>query len=99
MPRMESASFKELACSGALDEISNSENGEAIERYIRGKGLVREGKTCRAVLFVIYQTTRFGPQNGFRLALILEGVTPENVREQLKGAVEQDAAEYVVVKP
>lgn len=96
---MDSASFKELACSGAFDEISNSENGEAIERYIRGNGLVIEGKTCRAVLFIIYQTTRFGPQKGFRLALILEGVTPENAREQLKGAVEQDAAEYVVVKP
>ena len=96
---MESASFKELVCSGALDEISNSKNGEAIEEYIRGKGLVREGKTCRAVLFVIYQSARFGPQNGFRLALILEGVTPQNACEQLKGAVEQDAAECVVVKP
>lgn len=96
---MEGPSLKELACSGALDEISNAESGESIERYVRANGLVREGKSCRAVLLVIYQTTRLGPQDGFRLGLVLEGVSPENAREQLKGPVKQDAAEYLVVKP
>lgn len=50
-------------------------------------------------LLVTNQTTLFGPQNGFRLGLILEGITPEPACEQLKGGVEQDAAEYIVVKP
>ena len=96
---MDRASLKELACSRAFDEIPNFDKGEEIEQYIRENGLVVDGKTCRALLFIIFQTTRFGPRNGFRLALILERVAPENAREQLKGAVEQDAAEYVVVKP
>ena len=92
---MESALIKEIACSGALDEISNSEQGEAIARYVGA--LERDGSTNRAVLFVVYQTGREGPQHGFRLALVKEGATKEAAREQLKGEIEQDAAEFVIV--
>lgn len=49
---MESAFIKELACSGALDEISNSEQGEAIARYVGA--LERNSSTYRAILFVVY---------------------------------------------
>lgn len=96
---MERDSLKELACSEALNEISNSEDGIGIDKEIRRAGMVKDGRTRRAVLFVIFQTGRFGPQNGFRLALVQEGVKPEDAMDQLKGTVEQDAAEFVVVRP
>lgn len=94
---MESALSKELACSGALDEISNAEQGEAIARYVGA--LERNGSTFRAVFFVVYQTGSEGPQNGFRLALVKEAATKEAAREQLKGVIEQGAAEFVIVRP
>lgn len=93
---METAFIKELACCGALDEISNSEQGEAIARYVATQE--RNGSTYRAILFVVYQTGRHGPQNGFRLALVKEGATKERAREQLKDEIERDAAEFVIVR-
>ena len=96
---MESASFREIACAGALDEISNAEDGKGIELAVRRGGLVRDGKTSKSLLFVVYQTDRHGPQNGFRLALVMEGVSPERAREELKAVVAQDSVEYVVVRP
>lgn len=93
---MEIVSFVQIL---ALDEISNLEDGDQIERAVRRGGLIRDGITCKAQFFIIYQTGRFGPQNGFRLALVLEGVTPEHARAMLKGPVVQHAAEYLVVEP
>lgn len=99
MVRMESALLKELACAGVLDEISNAEDGEAIGRYVRDTGAVGGGdQTKRSVLFLVYQTGREGPQNGFRLALVKAGATAESAVQQLKADVPQDAAECVVVK-
>ncbi|KAI4256366.1 MAG: hypothetical protein LQ352_002131 [Teloschistes flavicans] len=90
---------QELAVAGILDEISNAEDGEAIGRYITNAGAVGGGKvTKKAVLFVVYQTGRDGPQNGFRVALVKEGVPVESAIQQLKGEVVQNAAEYVVVR-
>ena len=96
---MERAALRELACSGALDEISNAEDGVSIERAIARGGLVKDEKTQSATLFVVYQTGRVGPQNGFRLALIHEGVKPESAKDELKGNVEQDSAEFVIIRP
>lgn len=96
---MENAFNKELACSGLLDEISNIDDGEAIGRYVRNKGAVDEGNmTRKPVLFVVYQSGREGPQNGFRLALIKAGVTLDAVIERLKGEVQQKVAECIVVE-
>lgn len=61
----------ELATSGALDEISNAP--DSIRSYIRNQGLVQNGVTRKSLFFVIYQTGRYGPQNGFRLCLVHEG--------------------------
>ncbi len=87
--------------SGALDEISNSEDGSGIERRIRATGSqggqVKDGVTQKSVLFIIYQTGRHGPQNGFRVALVLEGARVADAVEKLKGVVEQGAEEFVVV--
>ena len=98
---MDKDSLRTLANSGALDEISNMKDGWGIESRIRQPGstggLVRDGVTCKAVLFIVYQTGRHGPQNGFRVALVLEGVRVEEARERLKGVVEQGAEEFIVV--
>ena len=100
---MDSASLKILANSGALDEISNADDGSSIERRIlmagSQGGLVKDGVTRKSVLFVIYQTGRHGPQNGFRVALVLEGARVADARERLRGVVEQGAEEFVVVEP
>ncbi len=98
---MDSASLRLLANSGALDEISNSEDGSAIERRIKMPGSqgghVKDGVTQKSVLFIIYQTEKHGPQNGFRVALVLEGARVEDARERLKGVLQQGAEEFVVV--
>ena len=100
---MDTASLNLLANSGAFDEISNGDSGSGIERRIRTSGStgghVENGVTGKAVFFVIYQTGRHGPQNGFRIALVLDGARVEDARERLKGAVEQGAEEFVVVGP
>lgn len=100
---MDDASLRVLANSGALDEIPNGYDGSGIESRIRTAGhtggLVKDGVTRKSVLFVIYQTGRHGPQNGFRLALVLEGVRVEEARERLNGVIEQGAEEFVTVGP
>jgi len=96
---MDKEAVRVLAWSGALDEISNAEEGMGIELAVKRVGVVREGKIQRAVLFVVYQTRRYGPQNGLRLALVKEGVRVEDARENLKGFVEHGLEEFVIVKP
>ncbi|KAL8689104.1 MAG: hypothetical protein Q9218_005152, partial [Villophora microphyllina] len=99
--RMESAFLKELACVGILDEISNIEDGEAIGRYVRHAGGIGGGgqqQVQKVCLFVVYQSGREGPQNGFRLALVKKGVTVEAAVEQLKNDVPQDTTEYIIVE-
>ena len=100
---MDSASLRILANSGALDEISNGDDGFGIERRIlmpgSQGGLVKDGITRKSVLFAIYQTGTHGPQNGFRIALVLEGARVKEARERLSSVVEQDAEEYVVIGP
>lgn len=100
---MDSASLRVLANSGALDEISNGDDGSGIELRIRTPGStgghVKDGVTRKSVLFVIHQTGRYGPQNGFRLALVLEGVRVEDARERLTGVIEQGAEEFVTIGP
>lgn len=100
---MDKASLKLLATSGALDEISDADDGSMIERRIlivgSQGGLVEDGVTQKSVFFVIYQTGRYGPQNGFRVALVLEGTRVEEARGRLKGVVEEDSEEFVVIEP
>ena len=100
---MDDASLQLLANSGALDEISNGYDGDGIERRILTAGsqggLVKDGVTRKAVLFIVYQTGRHGPQNGFRVALVLEGVKVAVAKERLSRPVGEGAQEFVVVKP
>lgn len=55
--------------------------------------------TRKSVLFIIYQTGRHVPRDGFGVALVMEGTRVGNAREKLKSVVEQDAEEFVVVEP
>ena len=100
---MDILSLRLLAHSGALDEIANGQDGFAIENRIRESGSrgghVRDGVTGKSVLFIVYETGRHGPQNGFRVALVLEGVRVREARETLNRRVEQGAEEFVVVGP
>ncbi len=96
---MDHNSLKELAHSETLAEISHIDNGAGIETAVLRAGTVKDGRTSKGVLFVIYQTGRFGPQDGFRVALVHEGVKVGDAKEQLRGNVEEDAAEFVVVRP
>jgi len=65
--------LNEIANGGALDEISNS--GGAVRRYIFNHGLREKttGKLRKALIFFVYQTGRYGPQNGFRLVFVHQG--------------------------
>jgi hypothetical protein len=90
-----SSHLVELATAGALDEISNSPG--SVRDYIRNRGIVRDGKTNRALLFVIYQTGRYGPQNGFRLCLVHEGfaVDEDVAGEKAEAPVAQGVTEFI----
>lgn len=51
----------------------------------------------KVILFVIYQTGKEGPQNGFRIALVKEDVKVDDATEQLRASVADGATESVVV--
>ncbi|RYP01980.1 hypothetical protein DL764_006013 [Monosporascus ibericus] len=66
--------FRELANSTATGaEISNSR--DSVRHHIFNYSMrdKETGKTGRSIAFVIYQTERHGPQNGYRFCLVHEG--------------------------
>ncbi|KAK5656891.1 hypothetical protein OQA88_4442 [Cercophora sp. LCS_1] len=67
------SALEEIANGGALDEISNAEG--VVRRYIFNHGLRDKttGKLGKALIFFVYQTGRYGPQNGFRLVFVHRG--------------------------
>jgi hypothetical protein len=92
----------EIATSGALDEISNAPG--QIRLQIKREGLVKDGITHKAVFFLIYQTTRYGPQNGFRLCLVHEGFRVGDLEKEdgdmealskAEEKIEQGAMEFI----
>ena len=85
----------ELARSGALDEISNAPG--AVEEFIRGRGLVRERRVNRPLVFVVYQTGTLGPQNGFRLCLVHEGFDLERTEDMEVAASRIDQTTLAMV--
>jgi hypothetical protein len=93
-PTASSAYLVELANSGALDEISN--NPGSVRHYISNHGIVQSGVTRKALFFVIYQTGRYGPQNGFRLCLVHEGFEIGKKKESEEQRDSVDDAEVQV---
>ncbi|CAM6089430.1 unnamed protein product [Calypogeia fissa] len=95
--------------SNAKDAQPEIDLPDAIERYVRFVGGMigrKQSKimpkievTQKACFFVVYQTQRLGPQNGFRLCLVEKGARPAIASSQLGGDVAQDSCEVVVVGP
>lgn len=67
------AVFQQLANVTALDEISNTPGAVRHHIYWFGHCNKTNNTLRHPMLFYIYQTTRHGPQNGFRLCLVYSG--------------------------
>ncbi|KAI2606452.1 uncharacterized protein GGS25DRAFT_524118 [Hypoxylon fragiforme] len=67
------AMLQEVAEAAPLDQVSNSPG--SVRWHICHRGQIhKETNTLKhTLLFLIYQTTRHGPQNGFRLCCVHEG--------------------------
>lgn len=61
--------LRQIARCGALDEISNHPG--AVRHHIYHFGRHGRKKIApQSLLFFVYQTGRYGPQNGFRLCIV-----------------------------
>lgn len=67
------AVLQEIANVGILDEISNFSGAVRHHIYCHGNRNEADNTLREPMLFFIYQTTRHGPQNGFRLCFIHSG--------------------------
>lgn len=67
------AILQQIAVSGTLDEISNHPGAVRHHIYWHGNRNEADNTLRKPLLFFIYQTARQGPQNGFRLCIVLSG--------------------------
>ena len=67
------AILQQIADTGILDEISNFPGGVRHHIYWHGNRDKVDNTLRRPMMFFIYQTTRHGPQNGFRLCIVYKG--------------------------
>lgn len=65
--------LQQLADADALDEISNDPGAVRHHIYWHGNRSKSDNALRMGMLFCIYQTTRHGPQNGFRLCVVYSG--------------------------
>lgn len=65
--------LQQLANADALDQISNYPGAVRHHIYGHGKRNKSDNTLRMGMLFFIYQTTRHGPQNGFRLCVVNSG--------------------------
>lgn len=81
------AVLQQIADSGTLDEISNLSGAVRHHIYWHGSRNEADNTLRKSMLFFIYQTTRHGPQNGFRLCLVHRGfqITSPTKEEGDKG--------------
>jgi hypothetical protein len=63
----------QLALGSPLDEISNHPDAVRHHIFYHSDRNKKTNKLERSMLFFVYQTGRFGPQNGFRLCLVHQG--------------------------
>lgn len=64
------AVLRKIATAGPLDEISNIPDAVRSHIFWHGKRDPVTSKLRNSMLFCVYQTTRDGSQNGFRLCLV-----------------------------
>ena len=98
-----------IATYGPLDEISNHAGAVRHHIYWHGNRNEADGTLRKPMLFLIYQTSRHGPQNGFRLCLIREGfhicaATKSSTDvgdeiDELEKDIPPEHAEFVMVGP
>lgn len=67
------AILQQIAHGGALDEVSNHPGSVRHYIYWFGNRDKADNTIIMPMLFFIYQTSRHGPQNGFRLCLVHSG--------------------------
>lgn len=101
------AVLQQIATAGPLDEISNV--ADSVRSHIFWHGLRHKvtGKLQKSMLFFVYQTTRHGPQNGFRFCLVREGFyiaseskadgDPDDDIDRLERVIPQGHMEVVVM--
>lgn len=101
------AMLQEVAADSPLDEISNIPGAVRSHIFWNGKRDSVTGRLRRSMFFFIYQTTRHGPQNGFRLCLVHRGFyiaseskvegDPEDDIDRLEAVIPQGHMEAVVL--
>lgn len=101
------ASFlHEIASHSPLDEISNIPGAVRHHIFWRGHRDRETGRLESSMLFFVYQTTRHGPQSGFRLCLIHRGFfikaetkdeEPEDEIDRLEMEIPQGHMEVVIL--
>ncbi|KAG7004492.1 hypothetical protein G7Y79_00025g057780 [Physcia stellaris] len=103
-----SAILQQLANSGTLPEISKASGAVRHHIYWHGSRNPSNNRLRKSMLFLVYQTTRHGPQNGFRLVLVREGfritlgeegVDEEDEVERLEREIPMGCVEVVVLGP
>lgn len=65
--------LQKIADAGPLDETSNYPGAVRHHIYWFGNRNKADNTLSMAMMFFIYQTTRHGPQNGFRLCVVQSG--------------------------
>lgn len=65
--------IREMVNAGLCGEISNSKDSVRHHIYHFTDRDPETNKTWKSHMFLIYQTGRHGPQNGYRLCLVHEG--------------------------
>lgn len=82
--------FQQFADAGTLDEISNAPGAVRHHIYWRGSRDRADNTLRKTMLFFIYQTTRHGPQNGFRLCVVYAGFCINSPAKAEDDEVEDD---------
>ncbi|KAI0860359.1 hypothetical protein F4860DRAFT_479594 [Xylaria cubensis] len=99
--------LQQIATAGPLDEISNVAGAVRHHIFRHGRRDLTTGKIRTPMLFFVYQTTRHGPQNGFRLCLVHRGFRitsesksdgdPEDEIDRLEKEIPQGHMEMVIL--
>jgi hypothetical protein len=86
------AVFQQITNAGILNEISNHPGAVRHHIYWHGDRNKVNNTLRKPMLFFIYQTTRHGPQNGFRLCLVQSGfqiVSATNSEDNLEDDIDR----------
>ncbi|SPO07012.1 uncharacterized protein DNG_09706 [Cephalotrichum gorgonifer] len=104
---LSTAVLGQISLASALDEISNVPGAVRSHIFWWGMRDKKTGKLRKSMLFFVYQTTRYGPQNGFRLCLVHQGYyiaskvkadgEPEDEIDRLEKDIPQGHMEVVVL--